>query len=214
MVIINGKTEVDYMANFIHKEISAPEAKTQMVEIPLSDGAINASELLAPRPFFKPRTITIVFEIRALREEWPGIWSTMLNDMHGQSVEVCFSDDPNWYWKGVAAVGQLEDHGSTAGVTVTVIAQPFKRTYWRVKSFDEGTSGSDVIVQVDVPYERAYPIFMASTDGLTVKYENETWTLQSGESDCYGLILHKGSNEITVPAHTGTVSMSYQGGSL
>lgn len=211
-IIINGKTEFDYNANFIHKEISEPAPKLETVEIPLSDGFVNASALLSDHPFFAPRTITLGFELRGARYTWPMTWSKMLNDLHGQSVTLVFQDDSTWYWQGTASVGPLEDHGSTAGVTITVNAQPFKRTQQKTP-FVSTTISTDTAFVLNCPYPRAYPEFIVSTSGFTVNYDNETWSLPVGTSTAYGLVLFEGANTLTVHG-VGDVEINYVGGSL
>ena len=213
MVLINGNTELDYCANFIHKEITAPEPKIELVEIPLSDGAINASALLSDHVFYQTRTLTIGLELRAIRKMWPILWSTILDDLHGQSVNVSFSDDPNWYWIGTASVGKLEDHGSTAGVTITVNAQPFKRTHQQYVAAMADTVAGTGTYTIDINHKRAYPSFTVTTSGFTVKYDGETWSLPSGKSSAYGLVLHEGENELGVHG-SGKITIEYEGGSL
>lgn len=212
MININGKTEKTYNANYIHWECTAPVPKQELVTVPLRDGYINLTSMLSPEVHYDPRTLTIGLELRSLREDWPMYWSQILKDLHGQEVTVARSEDPNWFWIGTASVGPLEDHGATAGVTITVNAQPFKRTAaW--KHAESVNLSGDVTIDINVPYLRGYPEFECSTANNTVTYEGETWTLPAGVSTVNGLYFSVGENELALHG-SGTVKVRYRGGTL
>lgn len=213
MVSINGKTPIEYNAFFIHKEIQPPAPREEWVDVPLRDGAINASKYLSDRVFYKTREIKIGFELRGPRGMWPLIWSSMLHDFHGQEVQIVFSDDAAFYWSGTAQVGPLVDNGATAGVTVTVTAQPFKRSFAELTPVTSAAITGDVTYTFFVPYMRGFPTFETSAANMTVTYGDETWTLPQGESTAYGLTLMEGENELKVHG-SGTISIRYQGGAL
>lgn len=212
MVYLNGKTELDYKANFIHKEIESPAPKVEEIEIPLRDGFINAADFLSNVVYYEPREITIGLELRSDRWEWPMYHSQLLEDLHGKMIRVEFPDDPNWFWEGLASVGKIEDHGFTAGVTITVNAQPFKRRKAWTNILVETLSG-DKTVTVEVPYMRAYLEFDCSAAGMTVGYAGQTWSLPEGVSNAYGLFLLHGDNELTLHG-SGTMRIRYRGGQL
>jgi len=212
MIYLNGKTEVDYKANFIHKEIESPEPRLEEIEIPMRDGYINGADFLSDVIYYDSRKITIGLELRSDRWEWPLYWSQILEDLHGKNIRVEFPDDPNWYWEGVASVGKIEDHGMTAGVTITVNAQPFKRRKAWTNIVVENLSG-DKTITVEVPYMRAYLEFECSAAGMTVGYAGETWSLPEGVSNAYGLFLLHGDNELHLHG-SGTMRIRYRGGAL
>lgn len=212
MIYLNGKTEQAYKADYIHWECTAPEPKREVVEVPLRDGFIDLTGMLADEVFYKARTITIGLELRSLRGEWPTYWSQILRDLHGKEVEVSRSENPSWFWVGSATVGPLEDHGATAGVTITVTAQPYKRT----RAFDGEMSlmlSGDRTVTIPVHYMRGYPEFECSTIGMTVTKDGETWTLPSGKSEAFGMFLKNGDNTLTVHG-AGTMIIRWRGGTL
>lgn len=211
-ITIGGKTESTYNANFIHFEISAPEPQMERVVVPLRDGFVNLTPTLSSERHFNSRTIKIGLELRSYRSDWPLYWSKMMKDLHGQEVTVTWSGDPNYYYKGVAQVGPLEDHGSTAGVTITVDAQPFKRTSTSAGAFTASVSGPTATT-VACTYMRGYPEFICSTSGITVTLNGETWTLPAGTSEAYGMYFTEGNNVLTFDG-SGTIVVSWEGGSL
>ena len=212
MIYLNGKTEVDYKANFIHKEIESPEPRLEEIEIPMRDGYINGAGFLSDVIYYDSRKITIGLELRSDRWEWPLYWSQILEDLHGKNIRVEFPDDPNWYWEGVASVGKIEDHGMTAGVTITVTAHPFKRSRVAEPLFS-GTLSGDETLEIFVTAMRGYPEFDAGAPGMTVEYDGETWTLPVGESTCFGLVLPHGDSTLTLHG-SGSLTVKYREGAL
>lgn len=213
MILINGKTAADYNANYIHKEIQPPTPRQEWVEVPLRDGAINAAKYLSDRTYFMTREIKIGFELRGPRGTWPLLWSQLLADFHGKEVKIVFPDDASFFWEGTATVGPLVDNGATAGVTITVTAQPFKRTLGHVVVVRSGSVNGNKTYTFNVRHMRAFPTFETSAAGFTVQYGDETWTLPQGTSTAYGLTLLEGENQLKIHG-SGTITIKYQGGAL
>lgn len=212
MIRINDKTEKDYKADFIHWECTVPEPQSERVTVPLRDGFIDLTSMLSDEIKYNSRQITIGLELRSLRGEWPLYWSQMMRDIHGKEVEVSRSDDPNYYYIGVAAVGPIEEHGATAGVTITVEAQPFKRTIHFVDQTSYTLSG-DRNITITNKYMRGYPTFECSATGMTAKLNGITWSLPQGEIEPFGMYFSKGDNVLTLHG-AGTMQIAWRGGLL
>lgn len=212
MIYLNGKTEKDYKANYIHWECSPPEPKMEIATVPLRDGAINLTSMLSDEIHFGTRTITIGLELRDLRSEWPIVYSQILRDIHGRSVTIARTEDPNWEWKGWASVGPLEDHGASAGVKITVTVQPYKVTDAVIQVLTYSLSG-DSTKTIHCSYAKNYPTFDTSAAGMTITYKGETWTLPVGVSEPYGLTFEEGDNSVTLHG-SGTMTITMKGGSL
>ena len=199
-VTINGKLNLDFGMDFIHKEIGEAEAKTYYVDIPLSDGSIDLTEALSTNIRYNNREIVMVFEIRKDRTEWPQLMSDLQQEWHGRAVKVIFSDDTEYYWQGRASVGPLEDHGATAGVTVTLNAQPYKRTVapeiYGPITIASGTSETVTIANTHV---KAWPSFYCSSNTVKVYYDGDDWGHIGYMSHViYGLELPNGILTLTL----------------
>lgn len=212
MIYLNRKTEADYNANYIHWECTVPEAQAENVTIPLRDGFLNLTPMLSSEIHYNSRTITIGLELRSFRAEWATYWSQLIRDLHGKEVKISRSEDPNYYYIGTAAVGPIEDHGSTAGVTITVEAQPFKRTEAFVDNRNISVSGTTTYT-VHNQFMRGYPIWKASASGMTVTLNGETWVLPQGESEAFGMYFSEGDNVLTLKG-SGTLGLRWRGGLL
>lgn len=140
-VSINGKINTDWNMDFLGKTIEAPKVKTKKINIPMRDGSIDLTESLDGIAHYENREIEMRFEIRASRIEWPHLQMELANAYHGQIVSIIFDDDSDHYWTGRAYVSEIADHKSTAGITITVDAEPYRRTVaplWK-KAYDHET---------------------------------------------------------------------------
>ena len=218
-VTINEKLNLDFGLDFIHKEIGEAEAKTYYVDIPLSDGSIDLTESLSPIIRYNNREITMVFEIRKDRTEWAQLMSDLNQEWNGRQVKVVFSDDTEYYWRGRASVGALEDHGFTAGVTVTVNAEPYKRTVapeiYGPFTVAAGTSETVTIANTHI---KSWPSFYCSVSNVKVIYDGDNYGYTGYMSHTiYGLELPNGIKTLTLENGWNTAIVCYielEGGDL
>ena len=217
MFELNGHMPDEYYCFHIHTEIAPPEPRREMLEIPLRDGAINTSALLSNTVHYSTREITLGLESPALREEWPRIQSALMRDFHGQAVQLVLDDDPDYFWEGWAAVDQMEDKGGSAGWTIHITAQPFKKTRTeRVLRVDFDNEAPHTYV-IEINGLRGYPTFN-SGGNITVEYNGVTYPVPDGDGyeEIYGLTLTHGANELifTTTAMLATVNIRLREGTL
>ena len=205
----------DYHLTLLRKTIEAPEVKTATVDIPLTDGQVDLLASLSSVPRYNNRTITMEFELIRDRWNWVADYQAIMAALHGQALNIRFSDDTSYYWTGRISVGALEDHGTTAGLVITMDAKPFKRTTTKTTAISQRTVNSSYSTTVTISSERAYPIFTVS-GAMTVSDGTDTYSLSSTRSTAYGLELKKGSNSLSFTAVGGskTLKMEYEGGML
>lgn len=220
MFTINGHTPAEYSAFHTHTEIAPPEPKIQEVEIPLADGTVNVSQLLSPVVHYGPRTISIDMESSALRSEWPGIYSQLLSDIHGQSANVTFDNDPDYYWTGTAKVTGMEDNGASVKFSIELSAQPFKRENTASQSTSvqiADTTAEGYSTTVTVTSMRAYPTFTTTVAGVYVAIDNGPKNLlKSGDNEPIGMALTSGEHTLTFSGgeSASTVTISLRGATL
>lgn len=130
---INEKRNTDWDMDFLRKTISAAAPKTRTVDIPLRDGVIDITESSDGVVRYRNRQITMNCEIRKPRIEWPHLQMELANLYHGKIVTVSFGDDPDHYWIGRMTVGAIQDNTTTANITFTLDAEPFRRTTDAIK---------------------------------------------------------------------------------
>jgi hypothetical protein len=197
MVYLNGKNNLFYKCDHVHTEIESPEAKLYSVEIPLTDGSLDVTNVLSNTVFYADREITIGLELRTVRGEWPMRISNIMNEIHGRVIQVEFDDDPRFYWTGRARVEMPEDHGATCGINIVVTARPFKRRSQFMTIYENNIGGSDTVTFTTVTPRTYFRFTVNGSGGMTdtqVTYAGETWWVPVGTSDCYGLFVTPGEH--------------------
>lgn len=121
-----------------HTVKASPVVKRKIVDIPYSDGVIDLTDSFQPR--FEERMITLTFEIMGVRADWEDRRAEVYNLLHGRQASVHLPNDTgmnakgdvedgpyDWYWEGMVSVDEYVDNGSTATLTINVLAAPYKR---------------------------------------------------------------------------------------
>lgn len=199
MFELNGKMPYEYKCFHVHTEIAPPEPRIEMLEVPLRDGALNVSSMLSTTVHYSTREIALGLETTAVRAEWPLIQEALMRDFHGQAVQLTLDDDPEWYWEGYAVVEQMVDNRGSAGWTIRITAQPFKRSREETAPVTVSV-GPSYPTTITIPIEglRGYPTFMTAASDVSVEYNGTTYAVPSDGSyhEIYGLFLTHGSNQL------------------
>ena len=206
-------SRVDFHLDFIHREISPPAPKTATVNIPLAHGILDLTErLTGTEPIFNNRNIDLAFELRSMRSAWMTDYANIMQCLHGRVLNVTLSNDSAYYWNGRVTVGMLEDHGFTAGITISIDAFPFK---WKNTSSTVGTytlSSTARSVTVNISDQIALPEF--STSGTAnIEYNGQIFAANSSVLSPPGMLLKKGSCTVKLTG-SGSCTVRYRGGAL
>lgn len=209
-------SKVDFNLDYLHKEITAPAPKRVTVDIPLVHGDLDLTErLTGSAPVYENREITLYFEIRSLRAYWMLDYGNILEKIHGRMMHVIFDEDPNYYWQGVVSVGDLEDHGFTAGFSVTINAFPFKYSVQSeyIDTYTLGTAPAldDYDATIDIKYPVAIPEFTCT--GVIITYRDQKFTASGNHYTPSGLLLTKGQQELNLYG-AGDAELYIRGGVL
>lgn len=74
-----------------------PSVKTNLIEIPGGDGALDLTTALAGRPLYKNRTGSIEFFVENDFRDWAVLYSEIMVYLHGQKMRAVLEDDPSYY---------------------------------------------------------------------------------------------------------------------
>ena len=208
-------SRTNFKLDYIHKEIPAPEPKTASVSIPLVHGDIDLTErLTGPDPVFQNRELVFGFELRSMRSSWMSDYSDILSKIHGRILDVGLDEDPGYTWRGRVNVGPLEDHGFTAGITITVDAFPFKWKTTADGTYTYTLSGATTET-INITTQIAKPVFtFSSSNSIEVTYDGQVFVATDVIGSPPGLLLHKGSSQSIKLDGTGAVTFKYYGGYL
>jgi len=212
-ITINGHDIFsEYKMNYLGRTIAAAVPKVKTVDIPLADGSLDLTEALSGTIHYENRTIEIRFELRVSRGYWLMYYKALQKDFNGETVEVIFADDPEYKWTGRCAVGALEDHKSTAGIVLTINAEPFKKTLASDVYVVEVGQTSETL-QIVTSEQRTYVTLQASVSTMSVTFDGESFMVPTTEKSIFGLYFTTGTHSLMFTG-AGTVTVKTFGGAL
>lgn len=150
--------------------ISEPEYEDIYVDIPGRQGFLDLSEVIAGRPVYHSREISIEFGgVKANPNDWDAAISDLRNKFHGKIVQLIFDNDPDWYWTGRAEINDFE-HERQLGTFKFEIpsASPFKYSINVVPNLSNlslSTTGRSI--SIPVTGQPVNPEFVISNTGTS-----------------------------------------------
>ena len=212
-----------------HTEISFPEPKKEIVDIPGADGELNFSKSLTGDMKYKNRTITFTFITTERYDLWKSLISDIANYLHGQDFErIILDEDQNFYYKGSAEVNQFKSDKSLGTIVVECNVDPYKYDLsassedwlWNPFSFIDGIINETKDLRVNGELEvtiigrrkREVPKFVCENP-LQLIFDGQTYNLSSGINYSPDIEICEGENILKFIGN-GTVTIEYRGGSL
>lgn len=195
----------------LRRTISAPAVKRVEANIPYRDGAIDLTSALSGTPHFENRNITLEFEMMEHIGYWETVRSRLMVLYHGKTVKVSFSDDTRYYWEGMVSIGELDYHGFTCGLTITISVYPFKLTKRPVIRRSVTVDG-EADVTLNIENLKGSAVFTADSQ-MIVSDEVESYTISPVINKAYGMDIQQGEKELHFEGD-GTVLIEIYGGDL
>lgn len=190
--------------------ISPPIPKTKYVEVPGADGAIDMTDTLTGYTQYQNRQISFEFILMAGRENWPAIYSDLMDTLHGRKVRITFDDDPDYYYTGRVMVDKWDAGKVTAVITMTAEVEPFKTEILKKKKSCT-LANETVTVTVQGSVKPVVPDITTTDDGVQVSFRGETYTLTAGVNRIPGIVIREGESKLTFTGN-GAVDITYEGG--
>lgn len=104
----------------------APENR-YTVSIPGADGQHDLTKSLTGRVTYGNRTAKLTFKGDAPRDSWQAIYHDIVNSVNGETLEIIFDTEPEYYYTGFVSVGELvaiDNHSFK--IKFTIDLEPFK----------------------------------------------------------------------------------------
>lgn len=202
--------------------VNPPEVKTEYVDIPGANGALDYTEAFGVR--YKNREGSWEFMVMNGYQEWHVLYSEIMDYLHGKSMRVQLESEPGYFYKGRFFVDSWKsgDHYST--VTIRYIMDPYRYPSdstefedWKWNdlfdliiyygTFDVmGTKYRDLIN----PKSTSITPAIRCSSPMTVTFNGSTYHLPAGTSK---LISISPGDNIMVFTGTGRVVVDYSIGS-
>lgn len=106
--------------------VSPPKPREHWVEIPGMDGALDLSKVQTGEMQYELRTIGLNFVYIGARENWPTVYSRIMNDLNGKHMHITLDFDPNYYYDGIVRVESYDPDQSYFALSVLCTVQPYK----------------------------------------------------------------------------------------
>lgn len=227
-VKLGDKHSNDYNLVLTNKEIPLPDIKTNIINIPGTNGSLDLSEVLTGDVSYKNRTLLLKFEYLGTWNTFQSMISKIADDLHGKKIKVIFDIDSNYYYEGRAEIDKLDSSIKNKSLTIKVDAYPFKFEnkssiedwLWDEFSFEDGiireytnlVVNNKLILNIPGRKMSAVPTIITSTN-MKVTYNNITYSLEKGENIITELATSESNNYYTFMGN-GTITIDYRGGRL
>ena len=148
-VWFNGKHSYrDYgMQLTARPTISDPEPRLILIDIPGADGILDATESISGSVVrYKNRELQFRFISEVPAEKQVEFVSRIMNDLHGQTVQVELDEDAGWLWSGRATVKSEPFDKWRVIIEIDVDAYPYKQSKkTKNLTFSVASSGSTAL---------------------------------------------------------------------
>ena len=107
------------------KVIGTPSPKTELIEIPGSDGVLDFTEFFDGIKY-NNRKLSFEFSTMVPQSEFMSLFSTVQNALHGQKLTIFLDDDPEWYYIGRISVSEWKADKIIGKLTIDCDCEPYK----------------------------------------------------------------------------------------
>ena len=189
-------------------EIPPATPKTEFVDIPGADGAVDQTETLG-EVRFKNREGKLTFTVLppADFEEKKQEVSNLLN---GKRCKITLDKDPDYYWTGRCVIDDYASDKKIHKIVVKIIVAPYKLKNRVTKvTVPAGTA----VVQNLLNGRKSVVPTIVTTADTTIVFGGNTYEFNAGTHKNLGIQLKMGLNPVTVTS-TNAVEFTYQEGDL
>lgn len=227
----NKNTYKDYKLLIQSLTISTAEPKEELVEIPGMDGSLDFSESLSGDIKYKNRTISISLA-KYKNKNCLNEYSQIQNDLHGRTMKIILSDEPNFFYYGRIKVKDYDKYSILHTIDIECDVEPYKYDLyssnedwlWDPFNFENGIINETKDLEVNGELEitvygrrkRVVPKFnckIEDENSLELIFNGQTYNLSDGTNYSPDIEICEGENVLKFVGN-GTVTIEYRGGSL
>lgn len=193
--------------------VSLPVVRTNYVDVPGRDGYLDLSDALTGETVYETRDFSVPLMSLASPEDWPGLYSGILNAIHGQKVRIVLDEDPDYYYTGRVAVDSPSYDG-TWQFNINGVLRPYKLKQTETVVTASLTTEETEITLVN---DRMPVVPTITVEGETVlAWEGGSAALAAGTHCLPGLRLTQGTRvlQARTTGGAGTITITYREGSL
>lgn len=217
----------DWGLYLVEKEISLPNIKKNIIDIPGADGVLDLTEIFG-EVNYENRQGSFEFVYVKNIKHFQDILSKITNYIHGKNMKIILDIDKNFYYLGRAEVNQGKTDKRIGKIGITIDVQPYKyelyssteEWQWDTFSFNNGIirNYKDIVVHgrkdIIIPGRKknVIPIFISSSQ-FNIYFNEKYYEIPPGTIQILDIVFVEGDNYITILGD-GEISIDYRGGSL
>lgn len=193
------------------KEMGAPSVKTEKIDIPGADSALDMTDFFG-EPKFEDVTHRFEFSTIVPHGEFLPLYTKIKNAIHGKKTRIILDDDPSFAWVGRCYVTSFTDARGIGTVDIECDCEPYK--YKIVKTVVSRVVSGTEVIRLTNARKRAVPTVTIQADtSLRIVFGDGIWDLGSGSYTLPELQLIQGVNDVTVSG-VGSIVFEWQEGDL
>ena len=190
--------------------IPMPEPRTNFVEIPGRDGALDLSEAFGTVRY-ADRIIPLTLYARA---PFDATLSTFAADVHGRRMSVIFDRDPTYYYDARVTVEDVERHAGYCELSLKCRAKPYKLEHFETTiTVLPAGSATATLTNARKPVVPTITVSAGMTLTFTIAGVVYTINLSAGSHVVPSLVLLEGDTEVEITG-TGLITFTYRKGAL
>lgn len=206
----NFHTYIDFGLLLSSKTIGSPSPKTETIDVPGADGALDLTEYFG-RINYKNRTLSFEFKTIEPMSEFLNIFSNIQNTVHGKKMKIILDDDPYFYYVGRVNVNEWKSDGRIGTIVIECDCEPYKYRLNKTVITDSIVTSAAIVY--DNLRKPVVPT-IRTTDAISITFGTVTTALDSaGEYTIPEILFEEGKNTINYEG-TATVTLEYQEGGL
>lgn len=191
------------------KTIGTPSPKTELIDIPGSDGVLDFTEFFDGVKY-NNRELSFEFSTLVPQSEFMTLFSMVQNALHGKKMMISLDADPEWYYIGRISVSEWKADRRIGLLTIDCDCEPYKQSIRTTTVSKTVSSNATIALANDkmptVPTVTTTASFLISFAGHNDEYPAGTFTIPELE-------LKEGTNQVYVEG-SGNISFTYRKGRL
>lgn len=196
-------------------EVSPASPKTNYVDIPGGDGALDLTEANG-EVRYSDRTLKFTFTMNPASDlseaGWVEKMTEVSNRLNGLAWRITLDKDPDYYWLGRCTVDSYKSNKRIRQFVVSARVRPFKykKNVTQI-TFDLQPVVQDVILRNS--RRSVCPVITCTNDNAVLGFGGNTFKFSAGQHQDLNIRFTEGTNKVTISG-TGQVTFSYQEGDL
>ena len=174
------------------EELAPPSVKEYKVDVPGGNGCINLTKALTGETSYDNRSMEFKLTMESATEDFERVKTLVSNMWHGQEFDFQLSFDPDYTYHGWFSVDSYSRQMNLKQITVKVDAEPYKRKYNPVQTFNAVTG----VIAYPISGRKTVQPKMEFSDDTIVIFDGVRYEMPEGTYTMNDVWFTEGGNEI------------------